>query len=300
MYDFIAIGNVSVDFYFKGESLTRDENRFQLAIGGKYFPDFFYEDVGGGGCNVAAGVANFGYNVGLLCKIGNNSFKELILQKLKTKKISTDICQYQDNYYKISAILLTDKGERTIINYETPSTLWQGFNLSDDVKKAKNVFLSSLPHVDLSEKKKIITYFKGPDVLTFVNLAATDCQRPVSELTELFDGLDVLIVNSHEYSELAKKAYSEIDFKTHSIELSILKDRILIVTDGEKGSYGYFNNQVIFQPAITVPVILDTTGCGDAYSAGFISEYMKSKDVKKSMENGAQYAAKIIQKIGAN
>ena len=300
MYDFIAIGNVSIDLYFKGKTLTQSEDRFQLAIGGKYFADVFYEDIGGGGCNVAAGVAGFGYNVGLLCKIGNNSFKELILQKLKTKKISTDVCQYQDNYYKISAILLTDKGERTIINYETPSTLWEGFNLSDDVKKAKNIFLSSLPNVALSDKKKIITYFKGADVLTFVNLAATDCRRSVSELTEIFEGLDILFVNSHEYSELIKKPYSEINFKTYSVDLPILKDRVLIVTDGEKGSYGYFNNQVNYQPAITVPVILDTTGCGDAYSAGFIAEYMRSKDIKKSMENGADYASKIIQKIGAN
>jgi fructoselysine 6-kinase len=300
MYDFVAIGNVSIDLYFKGESLTRNEDRFQLAIGGKYFADTFYEDIGGGGCNVAAGVANFGYNVGLLCKIGNNSFKDAILRKLQIKKISTDLCQYQDDYHKISTILLTDKGERTIINYETPTTLWQEFNLSSDIKKARNIYLGALPHLRLADKIKIVDYFKGPEVLTFINLAVPDCKRSLPELQQIFNGIDVLIVNGHEYSELIKKPYGEIDFMKHIVETPILKDRVLIVTDGEKGSYGYFNNQIIFQPAVSVTKIIDTTGCGDAYTAGFIAEYIKSKDTKRSMQNGAEYAAKKLQRIGAN
>jgi len=83
MYDIITIGNISVDLYFKGRSLTKDNSRFQLAVGGKYFTDEFYEDVGGGGCNVASGLAKQGYNVAIFGKIGNNSFKEIILKKLK-------------------------------------------------------------------------------------------------------------------------------------------------------------------------------------------------------------------------
>ena len=87
MYDFICIGNISIDLYFKGESLTYKDNRFQLAIGGKYFADEFYEDIGGGGCNVAAGLTKHGYKVAVFAKIGNNPFRELILKKLKDKNI---------------------------------------------------------------------------------------------------------------------------------------------------------------------------------------------------------------------
>ncbi|MDH7476573.1 MAG: carbohydrate kinase family protein [Microgenomates group bacterium] len=300
MFDFIAIGNVSIDLYFQGKSFTHDKDRYHLAIGGKYFADKFYEDIGGGGCNVAAGMAVFGYQVGLLCKIGNNPFKDLILKKLRSKKISTELCQFQNDYYKISAIFLTEKGERTIINYETPTTLWQAFKLSSEVKKAKNVYLAALPHLKLADKVKIIEFFKGPQVLTIVNLAVTDCRRPINELIPLFDGLDILILNSHEFSDLIKKPYSEINFEKIKIDIPILKNRILVVTDGEKGSYAYANNQVFSQPAIKPKKIIDTTGCGDGYTAGFIAEFLKTQDIKKSMMTGSQYAAKIIEKIGAN
>ncbi|MFH0979326.1 MAG: carbohydrate kinase family protein [Candidatus Roizmanbacteria bacterium] len=300
MYDIIVIGNISVDLYFKGKSLTKDKDRFQLAIGGKYFADEFYEDIGGGGCNVAAGLAKKGYKVAVFGKIGNNPFKNIILKKLESKNISSESCQFQDNYYKISAILLTESGERTIINYETPANLWQEFTLNEQIKIANNVYIGPLPRISLEEKNKIVSHFKGPEVLTIVNLADNDCRRPVEELTTIFEGLDILIVNTHEFSDLLKKKYQEMDFKNLLIELPILKEKTVVVTDAEKGSYGYFNNEIYYQQAIIPEEIVDTTGAGDGYTAGFIAEYLKTKDIKKSMESGAKYASEVLTKIGAN
>ncbi|PIV09921.1 hypothetical protein COS51_00595 [Candidatus Roizmanbacteria bacterium CG03_land_8_20_14_0_80_36_21] len=301
MYDIIVIGNISVDLYFKGKSLTKDNGRFQLAIGGKYFSDEFYEDIGGGGCNVAAGLAKKDYKVAVFGKIGNNAFKNIILKKLEDKNISSEFCQFQDDYYKISSILLTESGERTIINYETPANLWKEFILSEQIKTAKNVYIGPLPHIALEEKNKIVSYFKGPEVLTIINLADNDCRRSIEQLKIIFDGLDVLIVNSHEFSDLIKKDYSQINFKNNLLELlPNLQEKTLIVTDAEKGSYGYFKNEVYYQQAIVPERIVDTTGAGDGYTAGFIAAYLKTKDIKKSMETGADYASEILAKIGAN
>ena len=46
--------------------------------------------------------------------------------------------------------------------------------------------------------------------------------------------------------------------------------------------------------------IVDTTGAGDGYTAGFISSFIKSKGIQKSMKKGAECASKIIEKIGSN
>lgn len=299
MYDLISVGNISIDLYFKGKSLTQNNERFQLAIGGKYFTDNFYEDVGGGAVNVAAGLTKYGYKVTVFAKIGNNSFKEVILKKLENKKISSEFCQFEDNYYKISSILLTEKGERTIINYETPSHLYGQFILNDQLKKAKNVYFGPLPSISLAEKTKMVNFFKGDQVTTIVNLASMDCQQPINDLKEIFQSLDVLIINAHEYSLLIKKPYAEINFK-ETYQIDSLKDKVVVVTDAEKGSYGYFNNKTFFQLATVPEKIIDTTGAGDGYTAGFIAEYLKTKDIKASMESGAKYASKIISQIGAN
>lgn len=301
MYDFVSIGNISIDLYFKGKTLTRSEDRFNLAIGGKYFTDYFYEDIGGSGVNVASGVSKLGFKTAVFGKIGNNPFKNVILEKLKIKNISSEYCQFQDNYYKISSILLTEKGERTIINYETPANLYKDFIFNEEVKNANHIYFGPLSHVSIEQKNKIITHFKGPKVLTFVNLSVSDCRKPYKELLPIFDGLDILIINSHEFSDLIKTPYEQINFKENQIKnLEILKNKTLIVTDAEKGSYGYFNNEVFYQIAIVPTKIVDTTGAGDGYTAGFIAEYLKTKDIKSSMKRGAEYASEILAKIGAN
>ncbi len=300
MYDLISVGSISIDLYFKGGSFTKSKDRFNLAIGGKYYADFFHEDIGGGGVNVAVGVANLGLRPAVFGKIGDNAYKDVILKKMTDKKISTEFCQIEDNYYKISSILLTDKGERTIIHYETPTHLIKEFFLHKDLKKAKHIYFSPLEHLDLQEKKKMITYLKGDQTLTFVNLSAVDCRRPIKDLTTFFDALDVLIINTHEFSELIKRPYEKINFKKLEIALPHLKDRLLILTDGERGSYGYFKGQILYQEAIKPKRIVDTTGCGDAYTAGFIAEYLKTKSVTLAMQKAAEYAAKKLSRIGAN
>lgn len=300
MYDLICVGNIAIDLYYKGKTFTNSEGRFQLAIGGKYHADYFHEYIGGGGCNVAVGVAKHGLKTAVFARIGNNNFKETILNKLKDKNVSSEFCQFEENYNIISSILLTETGERTIISYDTPGHMVKKFFLHEELKKAKNIYISSLTNVSLEDKIEIITYLKGDQTLTFVNLSVTDCKREPEALYKIFDSLDVLIINAHEYSEIIKQPYEKIDFTNLELTLPYLKDRIVIITDAEKGSYGYFKKEKYFQKAVEPKKIVDTTGCGDAYTAGFIAQYLKSKDIKSSMESGAKYAAKKLERIGAN
>lgn len=300
MYDLICVGNIAIDLYYKGKSLTNKDGRFQLAIGGKYHADYFHEDIGGGGCNVAVGVAKHGLKTAVFARIGNNNFKQMILEKLKQKNVSSEFCQFEENYNIISSILLTENGERTIISYDTPGHMVKKFFLHDELRKAKNVYISSLTNVSLEDKIEIISYLKGDQTLTFVNLSVIDCKREPEVLYKIFDSLDVLIINAHEYSEIIKQPYEKIDFKNLELTLPYLRERILIITDAEKGSYGYFKKEKYFQEAIKPEKIVDTTGGGDAYTAGFIAQYLKTKNIKSSMESGAKYAAEKLTRIGAN
>mgnify|MGYP005850925005 CR=1 FL=1 len=300
MYDLICVGSISLDLYFSGKSLTSDEERFRLAIGGKYLSDFFHLDIGGGGVNVAVGVAKHGYKTAVFGKLGDNEFKNILLRKLKEKNVSSEFIQLEKDYYKISSILLKENGERTIIHYETPTHLAKEFFLYKDLKKAKNIYFSPLADLSIEEKTKMIDYLKGDQTLTFVNLSIKDCQQPIEKLEKIFQALDILILNAHEYATLVKKNYHEIDFYHLKLESEILNDRVVIITDGEKGSYGYFQGKFYYQKAITPKKILDTTGAGDGYTAGFIAQYLQNGDIPSSMKNGAIYAAKILGKIGGN
>lgn len=303
MFDLISIGNISVDLFYQGETLTHSGNRFNLAIGGKYLVDHFYETLGGGGANVAIGVNRHGLKSAIIGVIGNNQFKKIILQHLEEHKVSHEFCTFKDEYLKISSILLSLSGERTIINYETPHEhIFEKTENFLQLKKAKMVYMSNLPRVPLEERVHVLTYLHGNNIPTILNFGIKDCRRPITQVLPLIHKASILMVNTHEFAELAKKRYEDIDFNKDVRKfIHSSYNQTLIVTDGEKGSYGYVGKAVHYIRALIPHKIIDTTGAGDAYTAGFIAGYLKSEgNVLTSMETGAKYAVKILEKVGAN
>ena len=306
MVDVLCIGTVSIDLYYKGDFLTHNQDRFELAIGGKYFSDFFYESLGGGGANVAIGVTKNGLKAGLIAKIGNNPFKKIIIEKLDSEKINhKEFCQHEDEYINISSILLTEKGEKTIINYRTPHQ--KVMTCEDDYKsliKAKAIYMANLSKVALEERISILKYAKNNNVKTFVNLNVTDCRRPIEQILHILKQTDVLIINSHEFADIVKTGYKSIDFHDDvTAKYAPFQSTFaaLVVTDGARGSFTYIDHNVYHQKAETDVKVADATGAGDGFTAAFIAKYLKTDgDVQAAMKNGSEYAVKILKKIGAN
>src|SRR5574340_1140715 len=95
MYDLVSVGSISIDLFYKGDSLTFHDSRFQLAIGGKYVADSFNVSLGGGGANVALGASHLGLKTAVLAKIGNNLFKSIILKKMEDHNVSYKLCDFE-------------------------------------------------------------------------------------------------------------------------------------------------------------------------------------------------------------
>lgn len=303
MIDFLSIGNISIDIFFSGKSLTFKDGRFQLAVGGKYFVDHVQEAVGGGGANVAIGVAKHNIKSSVYGIIGNNPFKKVILDKLNQNNVSTELCDIEENFLNISTILLSPKGERTIIHYSNKHQhFFKNQKEIHKLRKFKIIYMGNLPDVSLSEKVNLLKFLSKNNIFKVVNLGVADCRRTIYQLRSFLNHINVLIVNGHEFADLVKAPYKDIHFHDDIVNwyIPFLKDKIVVVTEGAKGSFCYYNNKVYYQPAIKVEKIVDTTGCGDGYTAGFISEYIKSQNIVSSMVSGSKYAVKILGKIGAN
>jgi sugar/nucleoside kinase (ribokinase family) len=304
MLDIISLGTVSIDLYYKGDSLTRDGGRFDLAIGGKYYADHFYQGLGGGGANVAIGAAKAGLNVGLIAKIGNNPFKEMICSTLSKSNVHyEEYCDIEEEYINISSVLLDPKGEKTIINYRTPHQ--HVMTCAADFQKldtAKAIYMANLSKVPLTERIDILKYARGKEMKIFANLNVTDCRRPIEQILHFVRFVDVTIINSHEYADMIKVPFQAIDFHQNIVKKYSLfnEDNILVITDGKKGSYAYHMGKVYHEKAAKVTEVIDTTGAGDAYTAGFIAFYLSTQDIQASMKAGALYAVKVLGKIGAN
>ena len=75
--------------------------------------------------------------------------------------------------------------------------------------------------------------------------------------------------------------------------------KIIIITRGEKGSISISNDEIIECEGKKNLKIVDLTGAGDLFAAGFLHGYINNLSTKNSLEKGTELSSKIIQKIGA-
>jgi fructoselysine 6-kinase len=76
-------------------------------------------------------------------------------------------------------------------------------------------------------------------------------------------------------------------------------EKILVHTLGPKGSLAYHDGVTYKQPAIWVKNVVDTTGCGDAFRAGFVVNYLHGGNIERSLEQAARLAAQAATHFGA-
>jgi fructokinase len=143
---------------------------------------------------------------------------------------------------------------------------------------------------------------------TAINLAKKNKVKIAMSLSDIFcvnrhkddfynllkNDLDILIGNEKEINELTngKNLLDSIN------QLKKLK-KLIVVTRSENGSIAIKDNEIINCDSTKVDKILDLTGAGDLFAAGFLKEYLDKSEIKKCLMTGSILASKIIQKIGA-
>lgn len=301
MYELVSIGSLTIDLYFHGESLTVRDGRFDLAYGGKYYVDHFHESIGGGAANVAIGVSRMGVNVTLKTTIGDDGFRTFVEERLQKEHISYLHSHFEKSYQSISCILLTSKGEKTVVNYRTPHQhIFSSDRDKNGLLRTQVVFFANLTDVSFTEKVETMQYFKKNKKFIIANLGAEDCRRSREQIQALLANVDILIVNQYEYADLMKLHPDKIPFNSNLYyDLKIPSLKVLLVTQDKHGSHGYTAEGYYYQAAIEPPQLVDSTGAGDAYSAGFIASYLKDHNVPQAMEVGAKLATATLTKIGA-
>ncbi|GIW62192.1 MAG: sugar kinase [Patescibacteria group bacterium] len=302
MIDIACFGHITVDLYFKSDSFTHNQNRLKLAIGGKYFADKFIQKIGGGGYNCAVGCSRNGLKPALIATIGNNEFRSFLLKTIKKNKILTNYLQTAKDYIAVSAIILTETGDKTVISYQKHKTRLISKNKLEKLAKLCQYFyFGNMQEFSLSKRIKILRFLKKQNKFIFANFGVEDCRKSTSMLEKAISNVDVLIQNEYEIADILKKPHKELNFELNLAQTEpLLKGKTIVVTFGKKGSICYTAKASFYQPAKRVKKVADTTGAGDAYTAGFISTFIKTGDIKLSMKNATKYSASILKEIGAN
>jgi fructokinase len=144
--------------------------------------------------------------------------------------------------------------------------------------------------------KHVINLAKNNNIKIAMSLSDIFCvARHREDFFKLFmNDLDILIGNENEINELMQK-----NNLLDSINELKKINKLTIITRSENGSIAILNKEITNCESIKIEKILDLTGAGDLFAAGFLKEYLDKSNIKKCLQTGSKLAAKIIQKIGA-
>jgi fructokinase len=256
---------------------------------------------GGSVANTMAGIAYLKGSSSFIGKVNSDKFGDLYKKSLEDINVNFPYTKkYESLPTGASIILITPDSERTMCTYLGISS-----HLSaDDISKNKIldhelIFLEGYlwDKGDSEEMfKHAINIAKQNKVKIAMSLSDIFCvTRHKQDFYNLLENdLDILIGNENEINELTGK-------KNLLDSINQLKefDKLIAITRSDKGSLAIKNNEIINCESVKVNKVLDLTGAGDLFAAGFLKEYLDKSDIKKCLTTGSITASKIIQKIGA-
>jgi fructokinase len=256
---------------------------------------------GGSVANTMSGIAYLKGSPSFIGKINSDSFGEIYKKSLEDINVKFPYLQKNENLSTgASIILITPDSERTMCTYLGISS-----HLSESDINENNILDNELIFLEgylwdkgISEKmfKHVINIAKKNKVKVAMSLSDVFCvTRHRQDFSNLLkNDLDILIGNENEINELVNKK-NLLDSINQLKEL----DKLIVVTRSQNGSVAIKNNKIIYCDGVKVEKILDLTGAGDLFAAGFLKEYLDKSEIKKCLTTGSILAAKIIQKIGA-
>ena len=217
------------------------------------------------------------------------------------KKIGTRYCKINNKKKETiptgtCLILITPDSERTMCTFlGTAGKINENDVDVNSIKNSEIVFLEGYLWDEGDPKKAFDKAINNANKVA-MSLSDQFCvDRHKPHFLELVKNkLDITFANEQEITSLidAKKFEEVISFGQHI-------GKIIIVTRGEKGSIAISKNEVIECDSKKDLNIVDLTGAGDLFAAGYLHGYINNLTVFESLEKGTEMSSKIIQKIGA-
>jgi sugar/nucleoside kinase (ribokinase family) len=311
-YDVLGIGNAIVDVIARAEddflvaqrmskgAMTLIDEKRAAAIYKAMGPAT--EISGGSAANTIVGVASFGGRAAFVGKVKDDELGHAFAHDIRAARVTFDTKPASKGPSTARCyIMVTPDGERTMNTYLGAAQDLSPADIDEDAIGAAAVvylegYLWDPPHAkEAFVKAAGVAHKNGRRVaLTLSDAFCVDRYR--SEFLDLIKKgtVDIVFANEHELRSL----YETADFDTGVKALQ--KDaKLAVVTRSEKGCVVVARNGIEAVQAMPVGRVVDVTGAGDLFAAGFLVGLAHGKDHRTSARLGALAAAEVIQHVGA-
>jgi adenosine kinase len=311
-YDVLGIGNAIVDVIARAgdDFLVRQKmNKGTMALIDEARADAIYEAMGpavevsgGSAANTIVGVAGFGARAAFIGKVKDDELGQAFAHDIRAAGVAFDTPPAADGPSTARCyVMVTPDGERTMNTFLGAAQDLHPADVDPDAIAAAAItylegYLWDPPHAKEAFRKAAkIAHEAGRKVaLTLSDAFCVDRYR--AEFVDLIRNRTVDLVFANE-SEL-KSLYETADFDT---ALAALRQQaaLAVVTRSEKGCVVVSGNDTVAVPAAPIEKLVDATGAGDLFAAGFLTGLARGRDHQTAARLGALAAAEVIQHIGA-
>ena len=304
----LGIGNAIVDVICKVNDSFIEQNDLTKSTMKLFFDENEFKNLlknlkiektvsGGSVANSIVGLSQLGDKVGFIGKVSDDDFGSKYEEGLKKEKVEYFYSKKKEELPTGTClILVTPDSERTMCTFlGTAGKINENDVSSDAIKKSEIIFLEGYLW-DEGEPKK--AFDKAINNANKVAMSLSDqfcVDRHKPHFLDLVKNkLDITFANEQEITSLIEaKNFKEI------INFSKLLNKLVIITRGEKGAIAINGDEIVECDIKKNLKIIDLTGAGDLFAAGFLHGYIDKLSTKDCLKKGTEMSSKVIQQIGA-
>ena len=306
----IGMGNAVLDILTKVENNFIDENNLSkgtMAIVSKDESQEILEkiemiktDSGGSVANTISTISLLGLNASFCGKVMDDKLGNDFENKM-TKSGTNFLCDKSNSGLPTARciVFVTPDGERTMQTFLGASTTLSAADIREEYFKDQD-YLIIEGYLWSSETAreaitKAVNFCKQYNIKIIFSLSDPNLVKSLKQdfLRFINEDVDILIGNEDEFESLL-----DSNIQKNKITENFNLD-IAVITKGSEGADFIRQNSLTEVDGTKVDSVIDTTGAGDMFAAGFIFKYINGHDPKESVEFANKLASLIIQKFGA-
>ena len=304
----LGIGNAIVDVICKVDENFITKNNLTKSTMKLFFDEKEFKSLltnlkiektvsGGSVANSIVGLSQLGDKVGFIGKVSDDEFGSKYEEGLKKENVEYFYSKKKEELPTGTClILVTPDSERTMCTFlGTAGKINENDVSTDAIKKSEIIFLEGYLWDEGEPKKAFDKAINNANkvAMSLSDLFCVDRHKP-HFLNLVKNKLDITFANEQEITSLIEaKNFDEV------INFSKQLNKLMIVTRGEKGAVAINGDEVVESDIQKNLKIIDLTGAGDLFAAGFLHGYINKLSTKECLEKGTEMSSKVIQQIGA-